>query len=485
MELDEATGSKICWFIDEKSAEEISEDESDTLVLSSGLKDELYEEILMELIEASSRRTSLASFTTIDDSCENVSTQGNKTCGIGSVVDVFDKKGGGNDLDETPSYLSYWLNTSMRTSVEYSQNLDVNKKFSNPDEVVQPAMDADCNVNATTQSKMSNNETCRAPYVQGNVSIATKWYKNLDTDQAQSTSSSPTYGADSHPSRRHYRSSSLQLPYLTKLENAVKGPVRASARTSRVSSNDTGYMSGPSSPRIAFDDYITYRSCSSFMRRLSSSSVFFFDSNAEGGSKGSLTGSQTSRPSSVVSEKQSNEEKVEDDDEEMKDDDEVIKQEDDEVIKQEEDEVKMNAEEMDDELSEEDSCAEEDIEDATETCKKTLKMRGDKEENKCDKNKRKKPSNANQKRRSMKMPKMYIFLLEILQTPNQHPCVKWQNEELKIFKIHDSQGLAKLWGVKKKKPNMRYENFARTLRGYISRGLLNKPRKKLVYQFAN
>ena len=80
-------------------------------------------------------------------------------------------------------------------------------------------------------------------------------------------------------------------------------------------------------------------------------------------------------------------------------------------------------------------------------------------------------------------PKLYIFLQKILEDPKQYSCVEWLNKPLKIFRIKNTAAIASLWGRKKNKPNMKYEHFARTLRGYIARGLLKKPRKKLVYQF--
>eukprot|EP00112_Aurelia_sp_Birch-Aquarium-sp1_P004969 Seg1563.5 transcript_id=Seg1563.5/GoldUCD/mRNA.D3Y31 product="Transcription factor ets-4" protein_id=Seg1563.5/GoldUCD/D3Y31 len=80
-------------------------------------------------------------------------------------------------------------------------------------------------------------------------------------------------------------------------------------------------------------------------------------------------------------------------------------------------------------------------------------------------------------------PKLYLFLQKILEDPEQYSCVEWVDKSSKIFRIKNTAAIASLWGSKKNKPNMKYEHFARTLRGYIARGLLKKPRKKLVYQF--
>lgn len=81
-------------------------------------------------------------------------------------------------------------------------------------------------------------------------------------------------------------------------------------------------------------------------------------------------------------------------------------------------------------------------------------------------------------------PRLYRFLLELLEQPDKYPCVKWINKEERMFKFYDSEYVARLWGRRKNRPSMKYENFARSLRCYKERGILNKPRQKLVYQFA-
>ena len=84
---------------------------------------------------------------------------------------------------------------------------------------------------------------------------------------------------------------------------------------------------------------------------------------------------------------------------------------------------------------------------------------------------------------TLKLPKLCRFLLSLLQQPDQYPCVTWKDKEDKIFKIVNPKEVANMWGSTKQKPEMKYEHFARTLRGYVSRGLLKKPRRKLYYQF--
>ena len=79
-------------------------------------------------------------------------------------------------------------------------------------------------------------------------------------------------------------------------------------------------------------------------------------------------------------------------------------------------------------------------------------------------------------------PRLYNFLLELLQD-SSYTCIEWVNEQEGIFKFLESAEVARLWGQRKNKPNMKYENFARSLRTYIAKGILMKPRNKLVYQF--
>ena len=79
-------------------------------------------------------------------------------------------------------------------------------------------------------------------------------------------------------------------------------------------------------------------------------------------------------------------------------------------------------------------------------------------------------------------PRLYNFLLELLSDCNAR-CIEWLDEEQGIFKFMNSNEVARLWGLRKNKPNMKYENFARSLRTYVAKGILTKPRNKLVYQF--
>ncbi|XP_065055959.1 uncharacterized protein DDB_G0288805-like isoform X2 [Rhopilema esculentum] len=99
-------------------------------------------------------------------------------------------------------------------------------------------------------------------------------------------------------------------------------------------------------------------------------------------------------------------------------------------------------------------------------------------------------SNKNSRRekqytRAKKLPKLLRFLKMSIENEEKYQCLQWTDKATGTFKITSTEALAHLWGVTKRKPNMKYEHLARTLRGYVGRGLLRKPRKKLIYQFAD
>ena len=54
-----------------------------------------------------------------------------------------------------------------------------------------------------------------------------------------------------------------------------------------------------------------------------------------------------------------------------------------------------------------------------------------------------------------------------------------------IFKIEDSQEVARLWGLRKNRPNMNYDKLSRSIRQYYKKNIIRKPKatSRLVYQF--
>ncbi|XP_031569141.1 ETS translocation variant 1-like [Actinia tenebrosa] len=82
-------------------------------------------------------------------------------------------------------------------------------------------------------------------------------------------------------------------------------------------------------------------------------------------------------------------------------------------------------------------------------------------------------------------PRLCQFLLELLSHPEKYShLIEWIDKERGVFKFLNSSRVAQEWGERRNKPRMKYENFARSLRTYIAKGILTKPRSKLVYKFA-
>ena len=64
------------------------------------------------------------------------------------------------------------------------------------------------------------------------------------------------------------------------------------------------------------------------------------------------------------------------------------------------------------------------------------------------------------------------------------PCVKWTDREKLEFKIEDTEGLAQEWGQRKGKNTMTWAKFARAMRYYYGKDVLEKvERKRFTYKF--
>ena len=82
-------------------------------------------------------------------------------------------------------------------------------------------------------------------------------------------------------------------------------------------------------------------------------------------------------------------------------------------------------------------------------------------------------------------PRLCQYLVELLNNPERNPSMmEWVDREEGIFRFTDSGAVARMWGQRRHKPDMKYENFARSLRTYIAKGVLRKLRSKLVYGFS-
>ena len=81
-------------------------------------------------------------------------------------------------------------------------------------------------------------------------------------------------------------------------------------------------------------------------------------------------------------------------------------------------------------------------------------------------------------------PRLCQFLVDVLSNPEKNPSMmEWIDETDGIFRFTNSAAVARMWGLRRHKPDMKFENFARSLRTYIAKGELRKLRSKLVYAF--
>lgn len=67
----------------------------------------------------------------------------------------------------------------------------------------------------------------------------------------------------------------------------------------------------------------------------------------------------------------------------------------------------------------------------------------------------------------------------------KQPMIRWLDRKEGIFKIEDSQAVARLWGQRKNRPLMNYDKLSRSLRQYYKKGIMRKTARsqRLVYQF--
>lgn len=81
---------------------------------------------------------------------------------------------------------------------------------------------------------------------------------------------------------------------------------------------------------------------------------------------------------------------------------------------------------------------------------------------------------------------LWQFLRELLLQPQSYSnCIRWIDRARGIFKIEDSQRVARLWGQRKNRPAMNYDKLSRSIRQYYKKGIIRKTdnSKRLVYQF--
>merc|ERR1719376_1110626 len=79
---------------------------------------------------------------------------------------------------------------------------------------------------------------------------------------------------------------------------------------------------------------------------------------------------------------------------------------------------------------------------------------------------------------------LWQFLLELLNDP-QHAShlISWTSNDGE-FKLHDSEEVARMWGMRKNKTNMNYDQLSRALRYYYDKNIIKKVNgQKFVYKF--
>uniref|UniRef100_A0AC35U4Y1 ETS domain-containing protein n=1 Tax=Rhabditophanes sp. KR3021 TaxID=114890 RepID=A0AC35U4Y1_9BILA len=86
--------------------------------------------------------------------------------------------------------------------------------------------------------------------------------------------------------------------------------------------------------------------------------------------------------------------------------------------------------------------------------------------------------------------KLWEFIRDALKDPTTNPSiVKWEDSNQGVFRIVESEKLAKMWGDKKNNQKMTYEKLSRAMRTYYEKKILEPvPKtglypKKLVYKF--
>eukprot|EP00731_Ephydatia_muelleri_P006044 Em0003g292a len=79
---------------------------------------------------------------------------------------------------------------------------------------------------------------------------------------------------------------------------------------------------------------------------------------------------------------------------------------------------------------------------------------------------------------------LWEFTLKILERPSYSYMVSWENKKEGVFRFHNAQAFATLWGRHRNRPNMTYDKVARALRYYYKRDILNQVGGRLTYKFS-
>ena len=78
---------------------------------------------------------------------------------------------------------------------------------------------------------------------------------------------------------------------------------------------------------------------------------------------------------------------------------------------------------------------------------------------------------------------LWQFLLELLMDQDSRHLISWTSLDGE-FKLHRSEEVARLWGLRKNKTNMNYDKLSRALRYYYDKNIIQKVNgQKFVYRF--
>ncbi|KAK8395751.1 hypothetical protein O3P69_005684 [Scylla paramamosain] len=85
-------------------------------------------------------------------------------------------------------------------------------------------------------------------------------------------------------------------------------------------------------------------------------------------------------------------------------------------------------------------------------------------------------------------PKLWEFLLDLLEDPACNPAIiRWENQEERTFRLTSPHEVSLRWGQRRPNQNsLPYDYFARALRYHYKTGMLiSVPERKLVYKFGS
>ncbi|XP_067856081.1 transcription factor ETV6-like isoform X2 [Heptranchias perlo] len=79
---------------------------------------------------------------------------------------------------------------------------------------------------------------------------------------------------------------------------------------------------------------------------------------------------------------------------------------------------------------------------------------------------------------------LWDYVYQLLSDSRYEAFIRWEDQESKVFRIVDPNGLARLWGNHKNRTNMTYEKMSRALRHYYKLNIIKKePGQRLLFRF--